>query len=96
MWWLICSTPDFLGKSPRFESGIFSNDPVALRDHCGNTVKSRGREGKQFENKKLKFYSVFNSVADPNNNHFDGSGFHKKRGLTFLCKPNSAIRILSN
>ena len=28
------SAPDFLGRGPGFESGIYHNDPDALKDHC--------------------------------------------------------------
>ena len=34
MWWLIGSAPDFWGRGPGFESGIYHNDPDALQDHC--------------------------------------------------------------
>ena len=33
MWWLIGRAPDFWGRGPGFESGIFHNDPDALQDH---------------------------------------------------------------
>ena len=34
MWWLIGSAPDFWGRGPGFESGIYHNDHDALQDHC--------------------------------------------------------------
>ena len=34
MWWVIGSAPDFWGRSPGFESGIYHDDPDALQDHC--------------------------------------------------------------
>ena len=34
MWWLTGSAPDFGGRGPGFESGIFHNDTDALQDHC--------------------------------------------------------------
>ena len=45
MWWLNDSAPDFWGRCPGFESGIFHNDPDALQDHCAIMKKTQVREG---------------------------------------------------
>ena len=45
MWWLIGSAPDFWGRGPGFESGIYHNDPDALQDHCVILSKISGKRG---------------------------------------------------
>ena len=45
MWWLIGSAPDFWGRGPGFESGIYHNDPDALQDHCEKMQKISGKRG---------------------------------------------------
>ena len=46
MWWLIGIAPDFWGRGPGFESGIYHNDPDALQDHCEIMQKISGQRGK--------------------------------------------------
>ena len=55
MWWLIDSAPDFWGRSPGFESGIYHNGPDALQDHCEIQQKISGQRGKPTPEAKKRF-----------------------------------------
>ena len=44
MWWVIGSAPDFWGRSPGFESGIYHDDPDALQDHCEIKYKKKKKK----------------------------------------------------
>ena len=46
MWWLVGSAPDFWGRGPGFESGIYHIDPDALQDRCEIMQKISRLRGK--------------------------------------------------
>ena len=46
MWWLIGSAPDFCGRGPGFESGIYHYAPDALQEHCEIKQKISWQRGK--------------------------------------------------
>ena len=48
------SAPDFWGRGPGFESGIYHNDPDALQDHCVIKQTISGQRGKPTPKAKNK------------------------------------------